>query len=55
MTIVTEPTQVGFYAYDESTYCGCDECGCLIGGGLTEQAAIDDLLEQMDEVTHEHG
>ena len=27
-------------------YCGCGTCKSLLGIGMTEQAAIDDLLEQ---------
>lgn len=53
MNIKTEPTTVGFYAYDADAYCGCGcgECSSPIGGGITPQAAIDDLLEQLDKPT----
>lgn len=41
-------------AVDDSTYdCDCDQDGffttCPIGRGATEQEAIDDLLEQIEE------
>lgn len=41
-------------AVDDSTYdCDCDQDGffstCPIGHGATEQEAIDDLLEQIEE------
>ncbi len=36
-------------AYDDETYCGCEECHCPMGRGPTEQIAIDDLLEQIAE------
>ena len=43
-------------AVDDDTYdCDCDEDGffstCPIGRGATEQEAIDDLLEQIEERT----
>lgn len=33
-------------AIDDDTYCGAEDSNCAIGYGVTEQAAIDDLLEQ---------
>lgn len=53
MTIITEydpppiPTrQFDWYAIDDDTY----EPGCPIGWGTTEQEAINDLLEKLDEL-----
>ena len=39
--------QFDWAAYDDDTYCGCGECHSLVGYGPTEQAAIDDLNEQL--------
>lgn len=36
-------------AIDDNTYCGCEECHCPVGHGATEQEAIADLLEQLEE------
>ena len=33
-------------AYDDDTYDGAEDSNCPIGYGATEQAAIDDLMEQ---------
>jgi hypothetical protein len=46
--------QIDWSAVDDSTYdCDCDQDGyfstCPIGRGATEQAAIDDLLGQIEE------
>lgn len=50
--IRTSPGYVEWSAVDDSTYdCDCDQDGffttCPVGNGATEQAAIDDLLEQL--------
>jgi hypothetical protein len=37
-----------YAAYDDATYCGCGECHCPTGEGPTRQAAIADLLEQLE-------
>lgn len=34
-------------AVDDDTYDGAPDCNCPIGRGVTEQEAIDDLLEQI--------
>ena len=41
--------QFDWMAYDDDTYCGCGECRCLTGHGSTEQEAIADLMEQMED------
>jgi hypothetical protein len=41
--------QFEWMAYDDDTYCGCGECHCLTGHGATEQEAIADLNEQMED------
>ena len=56
MKIVTEYVNppipirsMDWIAYDDDTYCGCGECHCPLGSGATEQEAINDLLEQLDD------
>lgn len=41
--------QFDWVAYDDDTYCGCGDCHCLRGNGATEQEAIADLMEQMED------
>jgi hypothetical protein len=41
--------QFDWSAIDDDTYDGADDSSCPIGHGATEQDAIDDLLEQIDE------
>jgi hypothetical protein len=36
-------------AIDDDTYDGADDSSCPIGHGATEQDAIDDLLDQLEE------
>lgn len=36
-------------AVDDATYDGADDSNCPVGHGATEQDAIDDLLEQIEE------
>lgn len=36
-------------AIDDDTYDGAEDSHCPIGRGRTEQEAIDDLLEQLDD------
>ena len=36
-------------AVDDDTYCGCPDCHCPVGLGATEDAAIADLLEKMED------
>lgn len=43
------PADEAWHAYDTATYCGCPDCRCLVGTGATADAAIADLLEQLEE------
>ena len=47
--------QFDWHAIDDDTYDGAEDAGPLarvIGYGRTEQDAIDDLMEQLAEVSH---
>ena len=46
MRIVTEKAYVGWYAYDDDSYDGPES---PIGHGHTEQEAIDDFMERIEE------
>lgn len=41
-----------FYALYEQGYCGCEDCHCLIGAGLSAEEAIADYWAQWSE---KHG
>jgi hypothetical protein len=41
--------QFDWSAIDEDTYDGAEDSSCPIGYGATEQAAIDDLLDNMND------
>ncbi len=41
--------QFDWSAIDDDTYDGAEDSHCPIGHGATEQDAIDDLLEQIEE------
>lgn len=41
--------QFDWSAVDDDTYDGAEDSHCPIGHGATEQEAISDLLEQMEE------
>lgn len=36
-------------AYDDSRYCGCGECHNIVGHGTTEQEALADFWQQLEE------
>jgi len=36
-------------AYDASTYCGCEECNYPVGRGATEEEAVRDLIELIED------
>jgi hypothetical protein len=41
--------QFDWSAIDDDTYDGADDSNCPVGHGATEQDAIDDLIEQIEE------
>jgi hypothetical protein len=43
--------QFDWSAIDDDTYDGADDSSCPVGHGATEQEAIDDLLEQIEEAS----
>lgn len=47
MNIQTERAYVGFYAYDDDSYDGVPDGNTTIGHGMTEQEAIEDLMQQL--------
>lgn len=52
MNIITEKAGFGWYAYDTDTYDGATDSewpSNCVGHGETEQAAIADLREQLNE------
>jgi hypothetical protein len=40
LTVV--PVYVGFHAYWEPGYCGCEDCHPIVGHGRTEEEAVED-------------
>jgi len=41
-------TGIGWIAVDEDTYCGAPDSDSLIGRGVTEDEAVEDLKDQME-------
>jgi hypothetical protein len=44
LTVV--PVYVGFHAYWEPGYCGCEDCRPIVGHGRTEEEAVEDYWSQ---------
>jgi hypothetical protein len=54
-TLTVSPQYIGFSAYWEPGYCGCEDCHPVVGWGKTEEEAIADYWENWSSKYGEEG